>query len=81
MFDPYKIRSPNEFRLDCPWQDYMLWGHGMHTCLGAQINQAVIPAILKPILVLDNLRRAEGDAGQIDTDGTPFPVHLHLQFD
>ena len=81
MFDPLKISAPTSFRTDRPWEDYMLWGYGMHTCFGAHINHAIIPAILKPLLKQNNLRRAEGKAGKIDTGGTPFPVHMHVRFD
>ena len=59
----------------------MLWGYAMHTCSGAYINRAIIPALLKPLLQRRNLRRAEGPAGQIDSAGTPFPVHMHVAFD
>jgi hypothetical protein len=52
----------------------------MHTCFGAHINHAIIPAMLKPLLVQQGLRRIAGDVGQIDTEGTPFPVHLWLEF-
>ncbi len=53
----------------------------MHTCFGATINAAVIPAILKPLLAQRNLRRAEGAAGQVDSGGTPFPQHFTVRFD
>src|SRR5215216_100325 len=81
MFDPLKIDAPNEFRVDRPWDNYILWGYGLHTCFGAHINQVLIPAILKPLLKKSRLRRAAGAAGQVDTMGTPFPAHLVLEFD
>jgi cytochrome P450 len=81
MFDPLKVDSPSRFRAGRPWDDYILWGDGLHTCFGAHINAVVIPAMLKPLLAKKNLRRAPGAAGQIDTGGTPFPVHFHLEFD
>jgi cytochrome P450 len=81
MFDPLKIETPNEFRVDRPWGDYILWGYGMHTCFGAYINRAVIPALLRPVLARPNLRRAPGAAGQIDGGGTPFPQHFVLESD
>jgi cytochrome P450 len=80
MFDPLKIDSPNEFRIDRPADDYILWGYGLHACFGAHINQAMIPAILKPLLKTKGLRRASGKQGLIDTMGTPFPAHLVLEF-
>jgi len=81
MFDPLVIPEPSVFRADRPWSQYIIWGYGMHTCFGASINQAVIPAILKPLLAQKNLRRAPGAAGQIDMGGTPHPQHFHLEFD
>ena len=50
MFDPLKIESPESFRTDRPWGDYILWGYGLHGCFGAYINRAVLPAILKPLV-------------------------------
>lgn len=81
MFDPYDIDSPELFRASRPFGDQIIWGTGMHTCFGAMINAAVIPAILKPLLAKDGLRRAGGAEGQIQTGGTPFPEHFVLQFD
>lgn len=81
MFDPLVVPDATSFRTDRPWEVYMLWGYGMHACFGAHINRAVLPAMLKPLLAQPNLRRAEGARGQIDKAGTPFPQHLHLEFD
>lgn len=81
MFDPLTVPDATSFRTDRPWETYMLWGHGMHNCFGAHINRAVLPAMLKPLLAQPNLRRAEGERGQIDKAGTPFPQHFHLVFD
>lgn len=80
-FDRLEIPAPNEFRSDRPWKDYITWGYGMHRCFGDTINQAVIPAILKPLLVQQNLRRAHGEAGQIQSDAIGFPAHFHIEFD
>jgi cytochrome P450 len=82
MFDPLHMKEPDEFRVDRPWGDYILWGYGLHTCFGAYINRAVIPAMLKPVLARPNLRRAAGAAGQIDGGDTPpFPQHFVLESD
>lgn len=81
MFDRFDFDAPKSFRTDRPFSQQIIWGTGLHTCFGATINAAVIPAILKPILARTNLRRAEGDLGQIDTGGTPFPQHFHVEFD
>jgi cytochrome P450 len=81
MFDRLKLAQPGKFRTDRPWDDYILWGDGLHTCFGAHINKVLIPAILKPLLKQQGLRRAPGPAGRIDTQKTPFPVHLSLEFE
>jgi cytochrome P450 len=81
MFDRLKIDDPNSFRTDRPADSYILWGDGLHTCFGAQMNLVLIPAILKPLLQQKGLRRAAGAAGQIDTAGTPFPAHLWVDYD
>ena len=78
MFDPLDLPSPNAFRADRPWDVYMLWGFGLHTCFGDYLNRVTLPGILTPLLAQPNLRRAAGPAGQIDTAGTPFPVHFNV---
>jgi cytochrome P450 len=82
MLDPLRIEAPESFRTDRPWGEYMLWGYGMHACFGAYINRAVIPAILKPLLAKPGLRRGGpgGDAGRIDSGGTPFPQHFSVEW-
>ncbi len=82
MFDPLKVADRNNFRLDRPGSDYMLWGYGMHTCFGAHINRVVPPIMLRPILARQNLRRAPGADGALDGGDTPpFPQHFVLQSD
>lgn len=74
MFDPIAMPSPTAFRTNRPWGDYLLWGYGLHTCAGAHINRAVIPAMLRPVLAREGLRRA----GPVDGGGTPFPQHFRV---
>jgi cytochrome P450 len=81
MFDATEMPDVNCFRTDRPWDAYMLWGFGMHTCFGDHLNRVTLPAMLKPLLKQKNLRRAAGGAGQIDNGGTPFPVHFRVEFD
>ena len=81
MFDAVELPAVNRFRTDRPWDAYMLWGFGMHTCFGDYLNRTTLPQVLKPLLKQKGLRRAPGAAGQIDNGGTPFPVHLHVAFD
>jgi cytochrome P450 len=80
MFDGLDVDSPGAFRAGRSWDDYMLWGHGLHTCFGQWLNQTTLPALLKPLVARPSLRRAPGVAGQIDNAGTPFPVHFTVTF-
>lgn len=79
MFDPARLNVPERFDPARPWDDYMLWGFGLHTCFGRHINRAVVPALLKPLLAAGRPRRAAGAAGKLDTAGTPFPAHLVVE--
>lgn len=81
MSDPQRVESPGEFRSDRPFEVYMHWGYGLHTCFGDHLNRVTIPGMLKPLLAQKNLRRAAGNPGRLDSGGTPFPQHLHVEFD
>jgi cytochrome P450 len=80
MFDDRIVDAPNEFRAGRPDYTYMHFGYGLHTCFGQYINRVQIPGILKPLLKRKGLRRAEGDVGQIQYDGS-FPRSLRVTFD
>jgi hypothetical protein len=56
-----------------------VWGYGLHGCFGADINRAVLPAILKPLVTRPGLRRAPGEAGQ--TNGTQFLKHSVVEWE
>jgi cytochrome P450 len=80
MFDERFVEAPNEFRVDRPEYASMMWGYGLHTCFGQFINRVQIPGVLKPLLCRTNLRRAQGEAGQLGYTG-PFPTRLGVEFD
>ena len=58
----------------------MIWGYGIRNCFGEAINRTVIPAILKPLLKPENLRRPPGPEGRMDVS-TPFSNHMVQHFD
>ncbi len=80
MFDERIVHNPNEFRTDRPEYAYMHFGYGLHTCFGQYLNRVQISGILKPLLKRKGLRRAEGNAGQLQYDGS-FPCSLGVTFD
>lgn len=80
MFDDTVVDSPDEFRIGRPEYLNMHFGFGLHTCFGQYINRVQIPGILKPLLQRKGLRRANGQAGQLQYAG-PFPSRLEVEFD
>ena len=65
MFDPAAVEHPGEFRTDRPAHVYLLFGHGIHSCFGEQINRVQIPEMVTALLAAPSLRRASGPAGQL----------------
>ena len=80
MHDETAIDEPGEFRVDRPWSDYMLFGHGLHTCYGQQIVRAQLPALATALLEGPRIRRARGGDGRLRFDG-PYPSGLTVRFD
>ena len=80
MHDPEAIDEPETFRVDRPWSDYMLFGHGLHTCYGQHIVRAQMPALATALLEGPPIRRARGDRGHLQFEG-PFPSGLTVRFD
>ena len=80
MHDERAIDDPDAFRTDRPWSDYMLFGHGLHTCYGQHIVRAQLPALATALLEGPRLRRARGREGKLRFEG-PFPSGLTVRFD
>lgn len=80
MFDPRRIPQPDVFDPDRQPDNYMMFGLGLHWCVGAPLAQAQITQTLKPLLRQRNLRRAPGRAGRLTLFG-PFPAHLGVEFE
>jgi cytochrome P450 len=80
MHDERAIKDPDEFRTDRPWSDYMLFGHGLHTCYGQHIVRAQMPALATALFEGPRLKRAHGGDGKLRFEG-PFPSGLTVRFD
>ena len=80
MFDNQFVERPNDFNPGRSPADYILFGWGLHWCVGAFIARAQITQTLKALLLKQNLRRARGADGQLQLLG-PFPEHLVVEFD
>jgi cytochrome P450 len=80
MHDERAISDPEEFKVDRPWSDYMLFGHGLHTCYGQQIVRNQLPAMMTALLEGRAIKRARGGDGKLSFEG-PFPSGLTVRFD
>jgi cytochrome P450 len=80
MFDGRSVRAPRAFRLDRPFESYLHFGHGLHTCFGREINRVQLPAMAVALLEGPPLRRASGGAGRMTYDGS-YPASLMVALD
>jgi cytochrome P450 len=80
MFDRNAVKAPRRFDPDRPAHDYMLFGAGLHWCVGARVADVQITQMFKALLIKRNLRRVAGRDGRLTRIG-PFPAHLFVQFD
>ena len=69
MMDETELDNPEEFRLDRPPHHYLHFGWGLHQCLGKYISQVQVVELVKGLLCLDGLHRAEGPQGALQYDG------------
>jgi cytochrome P450 len=80
MQDGDVLPDPQTIKLDRPAWAYMHFGSGPHVCLGKYVGMMLVPAVLKQLLRLPKLRRADGPAGQLDFQGGDFPESLTVAF-
>ncbi len=80
MFDPDAVQNPNTFDITRPDRDYMVFGHGIHLCIGAEIARIQIGESLRALFQKPNLRRSPGKAGRLTNIGA-YPDSLEVDFD
>jgi Dyp-type peroxidase family len=80
MFDPEAVGDPERFDTDRPARDYLVFGHGIHWCIGSAIARVQIREAFRAIFDKPNLRRASGAAGRLKRRGA-FPESLGIDFD
>ncbi|MGH1588498.1 cytochrome P450 [Methylobacterium phyllosphaerae] len=76
MFDDDWVPDPERFDPTRPDHAYLHFGLGHHACLGRYVAGAMIPEILRRILLRDGLR-AEGP---VEDGGTPFPTAFRIAY-
>jgi len=87
LMDGSGIERPRRFRVGRDPDSQMLFGHGIHECIGREIGLATLCGMTAPLFALPRLRRARGNAGMIQfgTRGLypeqNYPQHLKVRFD
>ncbi len=69
MFDPETVEAPWEFRAGRPDDVYLLFGYGLRECFGRYIADAALLEIIRFVVQLPGLARADGGAGNVSYSG------------
>ena len=80
MFDEAAVHRPNEFDTTRPYRDYMVFGHGIHLCIGSAIARVQIAESFRALFAKPALRRAKGTAGKLTRLGA-YPDSLKVDFE
>ncbi len=79
MWDETVVPDPDVFDPSRADEQYVIFGHGQHRCLGEPIIRRQLPAMLMPLLALAGLERAPGHRGRLSWVG-PSPDDLWVRF-
>ncbi|MBB1091405.1 cytochrome P450 [Rhodopseudomonas palustris] len=72
--------SPGSFRADRPNKSSLMFGDGVHACLGMHVAIAQITEVFRVLLRQPNLRTVSDRSGAIGWVG-PFPRRLDMEFE
>jgi len=78
MFDERGVVEPKKFDPDRRSHESMVFGYGLHWCIGAFLARAQITQTFKPLLKR-GIRRAHGPDGRLRTIAL-MPAHLTVEF-
>ena len=76
MFDTYAYDNPEAFQADRNWYHNFNYGFGSHDCLGKYVGMAMIPEMVRQVLLLDNVNAAS----EMDYKKGPFPESYDLKW-
>ncbi|MFI6106733.1 cytochrome P450 [Streptomyces sp. NPDC051310] len=75
MFDETVVEDPYAFRPDRTPVHNMVLGHGAHDCVGKYPARAIIPEMVRRVLLRPGVRPLPGSERALDYAGTPYPQH------
>lgn len=80
MMDERRLPDPRVFNPKRMPHEYIHFGYGLHQCFGIHMNKALLPLMLKALLMRPRLRRAPGSAGRLRKRGV-FADRLYVNYD
>lgn len=76
MFDTYAFENPDEFNSDRNWYHHFNFGFASHECLGKYVGMAMIPEMVKQVLLRNDLKAIS----EMDYKDGPFPEDYKLSW-
>lgn len=76
MFDAYAYDNPDEFNPDRNWYHNFNYGFASHDCLGKYVGMAMIPEMVRQIMLRDDLQAVS----DMDYEDGPFPEKYQLSW-
>ncbi|QGV77225.1 cytochrome P450 [Streptomyces ficellus] len=75
MFDGTVVEDPETFRPDRTPVHNMVLGYGAHDCVGKYPARAIVPEMVRRVLLRPGVRPLPGGERALDYAGTPYPQH------
>ena len=79
-FDSTDVKQPDRFWPERENQGSMIFGYGVHSCIGAPMARAFSTQIFKHLFLLRDLKPCKGRAGKIKRIGI-FPDAIQMMWD
>lgn len=76
MFDSYAYDNPDEFNAHRNWYHNFNYGFASHDCLGKYIGMAMIPEMVRQVMLRDDIKAA----APINYKDGPFPEEYNLSW-
>ncbi len=80
MFDTRAVADAWDFRPQRPDHQSLIFGHGIHKCIGALLARVQTGECLRALFSKPGFRRAAGREGRLQRLG-PYPEKLMVEFD
>ncbi|MEU4798261.1 cytochrome P450 [Streptomyces sp. NPDC023327] len=81
MFDETVVEDPYAFRPDRTPVHNLVLGHGAHACVGRYPARAILPEMVRRVLLRPGVRPLPGAERALDYGGTPYPQHYTVTAD